>query len=138
MPETTLATVRRFYEALAAKDGAGLTALVSAQFAENAYVEWPRSLPYGGRIEGAAKLARVFGRMADSPVSVGATRVELADLIDGGERVGALLDFDYLRGGEEEAIRTRALELWTFEAGKVASVEAFYWDTGALITPSSA
>lgn len=126
--------VREFYRAVAEKDAAALDALITAAFDEDARVVFPDSLPYGGTVSGAAKLARMFTRMASSPVPVGAADLVLVDLVDGGSRVAARIEFAWYAPGSEVGIPASALELWTFAGARVREIRAYYWDTAALIS----
>jgi ketosteroid isomerase-like protein len=123
--------VRAFYDAVVRRDAATLTALLEASFRDDAAMVWPEGLPYGGRVEGARRLAKVFGGMAASPTPVGPERLEVLSLVDGGDQVAAHLTFDWRAPGSDESIPSGALELWTFEDGLVAEIRAYYWDTAA-------
>jgi ketosteroid isomerase-like protein len=129
------AIVREFYRAVASKDAAALEQLITGHFDADASVVFPESLPYGGTVRGAAKLARLFARMASAPAPVGAADLVLAGLADGGDRIAAQVEFAWYAPGSRVAVPSSALELWTFAGGRVREIRAYYWDTAALIDP---
>lgn len=131
MSEQPSDVVRAFYQAVRDRDGAALEALVAASFDADAAVEWPAGLPYGGRVEGRDVLRKIFGGMAGAASPVGPDNLELASIIDGGSQVAAQLTFDWKFGGD--SIPSGALELWTFDAGLVTEIRAYYWDTAACV-----
>ncbi|MVU80796.1 hypothetical protein GPX89_26525 [Nocardia sp. ET3-3] len=124
--------VREFYRAIASKDAPALGQLLLDRFASDVVVTWPESLPYGGTIKGATALSALFGRMLAAPDPIGADRIEILGLVDGGNQVAAELKFDWYAPGSEKAIHTGALELWRFsDDGSVLEIRAYYWDTAA-------
>jgi len=123
--------VQTFYGAVAAKDATALSEIVKSSFHENASIAWPEGLPYGGRIEGASRLARLFAGMASSPEPVGPEGLEVISIVDGGDQVAAQLEFRWRAPGSTESIPSGALELWTFDQGLVSEIRAYYWDTAA-------
>ncbi|MCG7207407.1 nuclear transport factor 2 family protein [Streptomyces arenae] len=124
--------VRTFYRALADRDSAALEGLVAKAFSPEVTLVLPDSLPYGGTVTGAGRLARMFGRMASSPVRVGPVGPVVTAIVDGGDRIGAQLEFDWYPPGSPHALSTGALELWTFDGdGLVREIRAYYWDTAA-------
>ncbi|OMC33125.1 hypothetical protein A5742_14610 [Mycolicibacterium fortuitum] len=129
MSENTDA-VNAFYTAINAKDAEALTTLVAERFAKNAAVEFPAGLPYGGRIEGAPQLAKVFAGMAGSPVPVGPHNIDITDVLEDGDQVAVRVAFDWSMP-KGTAIRSTAIELWRFTDGKVIEMSAYYWDTVA-------
>ncbi|MEX5635368.1 nuclear transport factor 2 family protein [Parafrankia sp. FMc2] len=129
--------VRAFYDALNRRDVDGLTALVNGSFDEAAVLELPPSLPYGGRVAGVAKLRRMFAAMAGGQAVVGPRVVEVERIVGGDDSVVAVLAFDWGPPGGGDAIASGASELWSFRAGKVTSIRAYYWDTAALVASST-
>ncbi len=135
--------VRNFYEALSTGDADAVRALVRERFADDATLTWPDSLPYGGTVAGKARLERVLGRAAGSAERVlgtaagsaelvGVQKLRLVDLIDGGDRVAAQLEFDwYAPNGAGSLPGTGAIEVWTFTGDFVHEIKAYYWDTAA-------
>lgn len=121
--------VRTFYTAAAGKDAATLAELLATSFREDAVVEWPAGLPYGGRFEGRRLLGKVFAGLAAEGAPVGPDGLELVSLVDGGDQLAAQISFDFRAG--DAVIPSGALELWTFVGGKVSEVRAYYWDTAA-------
>ena len=52
--------VADFYTALSGADPDAVAAAIDAHFAEDAAIEWPPSLPHGGRVEGSRRLRGLF------------------------------------------------------------------------------
>jgi len=123
--------VRAFYDAVAARDSNGLSEIVKNSFHADASISWPEGLPYGGRVEGASRLSRLFVGMASSPVPVGPSGLEVVSIVDGGGMVAAQLEFSWHAPGSTDSIPSGALELWTFDQGLVSEIRAYYWDTAA-------
>jgi len=123
--------VRAFYAAVARRDADSIAELVARSFREEASIAWPEGLPYGGRVEGSRRLAKLFAGMASSPVPVGPEGLEVVSIVDGGEQVAAQLEFRWRAPGSTESIPSGALELWTFDQGLVSEIRAYYWDTAA-------
>jgi len=123
--------VRAFYDAVATGDSSALSEIVATSFREDASITWPEGLPYGGRVEGSRRLARLFAGMASSPVPVGPAGLEVVSIVDGGAQVAAQLEFRWHAPGSAESIASGALELWTFDQGLVSEIRAYYWDTAA-------
>lgn len=121
--------VQAFYAAAASKDAAALADLLATSFREDAAVEWPAGLPYGGRFEGTRVLGKVFAGLAAEGAPLGPEKLEVASLVDGGEQIAAQVTFDFRVG--DTVIPSGALELWTFVDGLVAEIRAYYWDTAA-------
>lgn len=123
--------VRAFYDAVDRRDGEAISDLVSRSFREDAAVIWPEGLPYGGRVEGARRLGKLFAGMATSGQPVGPDGLEVVSLVDGGASVAAQLTFRWHAPGSTGWVRSGALELWTFVDDLVAEIRAYYWDTAA-------
>ena len=124
--------VRNFYEAVSTGDADVVRALVRECFADDATLTWPDSLPYGGTVAGKARLERALGWAAGSVELVGVQKLRLVDLIDGGDRVAAQLEFDwYAPNGTGSLPATGAIEVWTFTGDLVHEIKAYYWDTAA-------
>lgn len=120
--------VTGFYDALAAGDVAGVVATVEENFADDAVLTRPESLPGGGATASAGRIARFMKGAASAglPVQVGG----VYDAPSGdGTNVFVDLTLDMGNGP------IRALEWWTFVDGKVISLRAFYWDTAAMLAP---
>jgi ketosteroid isomerase-like protein len=125
-------TVRGFYRAARDRDADAVRALVRQRFAEDATLTWPDSLPYGGTVTGRTRLERVLSAAAGCAEPAGPKGLTLVDLVDGGDRIAALLRFDWhAPRGAGVLADTSAVELWTFEKGLVCSIWAYYWDTAA-------
>ncbi|MFJ9390443.1 nuclear transport factor 2 family protein [Nocardioides sp. NPDC101246] len=129
MAVSPLEVVRTFYAAAAGKDATALADLLAASFHEDAAVEWPAGLPYGGRVEGVRTLRKVFAGLTAGSSTLGPEGLEVVSVVDGGDQVAAQVTFDFRVG--ESTIPSGALELWTFEGGLVKEVRAYYWDTEA-------
>lgn len=123
--------VRIFYAAVAARDSDALRAAVVDHFADDAVLEFPASLPYGGRLESARTLARAFVGMATAPVPVGPQNLELTDVVVDGDTVVARVTFDWFAAGVANGIPQSALEIWRFADGQVTDMAAYYWDSAA-------
>lgn len=129
---TNASVVSAFYQAVSAKDAAALETLITAHFDADASIVFPESLPYGGTVRGAARLARMFARMASAPEPAGAADPALAWIAGDGDRIAAQVEFAWYAPGSRTPVASSALELWTFEAGRVREIRAYYWDTAAL------
>lgn len=126
------AVVESFYTAVSDGDPESIGVVIDQHFADDASIEWPVSLSYGGRVEGARRLRKMFVAMAGSDVKVGPADLHIARVIATHDAVVAELSFDWYPPGASEPVPSAALELWTFDGGKVTSIRAFYWDTAAL------
>lgn len=129
--------VEAFYAAITSKDADAVTTVVAEHFAADATLHLPASLPYGGRIEGARRLAKIFAHAASSTAAVGVQDLQVVALVGDGPRVAARLTFTWFPGDSRESFGSSAIELWTFDAGQVVSIEAFYQDTAALVGAAS-
>lgn len=125
--------VERFYAAVSAGDGETIGTVVDESFADDAAITWPSSLPYGGRVEGATRLRKMFVAMTASETKIGPDRLTVDSLTASGDTVAAQLSFDWYPPGKTEPVPSGALELWTFDAGSVQTIRAYYWDTAALV-----
>lgn len=134
MELNNVSVVRAFYLAVATKDAAALQTLVRKRFAADAVIRWPESLPHGGELAGVDKLAKVFGGLASPSAPMGLEEVELTDVVDGGDRIVARIEFDWFVrvNGSAESTRTSALEMWTFDGDRVREIRAYYWDAVAV------
>jgi ketosteroid isomerase-like protein len=115
---------------VARQDADALILLVESSFAADAVVIFPDGLPYGGRIEGARRFARLLAGLASGASSIGPQRLRLDGLIAEGDEVVARLTFDW-HASNRVSTPSGALELWTFAEGKVTELKAYYWDTAA-------
>jgi ketosteroid isomerase-like protein len=132
--ESHAAVVRSFYEAINDRDAAVIAHIADTVFAPDICLVIPPSLPYGGTVTGAAKLGAMFTRMLTAPSPVGAHSIVIADIVDGGDLVGARLRFDWFPPGSTDSVESGALELWRFEDDRVTEISAYYWDTAELVT----
>lgn len=124
--------VADFYHALATGDTDAIGAAAHAHFAEDASIEWPPSLPHGGRVQGARKLRAIFSASANPEAPAGAKNLELIRVIGTGDDVVAWIKFDWQQPGATVGVPNQALELWRFTDGKVTAIQAFYWDSDAV------
>lgn len=138
MPRPSAEIVTEFYRALAAADPDAVAAVVDAHFAEDAAIEWPPSLPHGGRVQGSRRLRGLFAGIAKAGEQAGATNLTLVRTIGGGDHVVAWLTFDWKNPGSPAVAPNAALELWSFAEGLVQDIRAFYWDTAAITEPTHA
>lgn len=130
--------VTDFYNALSAADTETIVRTVESRFAENAAIEWPPSLPHGGRVEGARRLRAVFAASANPDSPAGAKNLRLVSAIGEGDQVVAWITFDWLQPGSAAPVANQALELWRFSDGMVQEIRAFYWDSDAISAPQPA
>ena len=131
MSMTPRQVVDTFYDAAARRDGDALVALVETSFHEDAAVEWPASLPYGGRVTGVPVLRKVFAGLATPGATLGPDDLSVLAVIEDGDQVAVQISFDWLANGS--SITSGALELWTFAEGLVTEIRAYYWDTAACL-----
>lgn len=120
--------VTGFYEALTAGDVDSVVAIVEENFADDAVLTRPESLPGGGATAGAGRIARFMKGAASAGLPVQVGGVYAASAGDGAN-IFADVTIDMGRGP------VRALEWWTFVDGKVVTMQAFYWDTAAMLAP---
>lgn len=130
--------VTDFYTALSTADTETIVRTIDSRFAENASVEWPPSLPHGGRVEGARRLRAVFSASANPDAPAGAKNLRLVSAIGDGDEVVAWIAFDWLQPGSDTPAANQALELWRFSDGLVQEIRAFYWDSDAISAPKPA
>lgn len=141
MPEPAVSPrqlVTDFYNALSTADTETIVNTIETRFAENAAIEWPPSLPHGGRLEGARRLRAVFTASANPDAPAGAKNLRLVSAIGDGDEVVAWITFDWLQPGSTAPVPNQALELWRFSDGLVQEIQAFYWDTDAISAPQPA
>ncbi|OYN76194.1 nuclear transport factor 2 family protein [Mycolicibacterium sphagni] len=92
--------VADFYSALSAADTETIVHNIETRFVENAVVEWPPSLPHGGRVEGARRRRAVFSASANTDAPAGTRNLELVSAIGDGDEVVARITFDWLQPGK--------------------------------------
>lgn len=138
MPQRPIDIVSDFYAALAAADADAIASTIDACFADDAAIEWPPSLPHGGRVEGSRRLRALFTGIAKSGGDQGATNLKLIRAIGEDDEVVAWITFDWKGPGEDVGTPNSALELWEFSDGLVRDIRAFYWDTAAIAQPQQA
>ena len=112
MPQRPVDIVADFYTAISNSDADTVASTIDAHFAEDAAIEWPPSLPHGGRVEGSRKLRAIFTAIAKPGAPAGATNLKLVRAI--GDDVVAWLTFDWKQPGSDVGTpkrRTRTVEL---------------------------
>jgi predicted SnoaL-like aldol condensation-catalyzing enzyme len=133
MPQhPTAQIVADFYSALGSADADTLAAIIDAHFAEDAAIEWPPSLPHGGRVEGVRRVRGLFTRIAQAGNQAGATNLRLVRTIGDGDHVVAWVTFEWKNPNSDDTVTNAALEAWSFSDGLVREIRAFYWDTAAI------
>jgi hypothetical protein len=121
-----VALVREFYDLLMGGRGDDVAKFVEANFADDATLSRPESLPGGGSLIGAKGIAK-FMRAAASGVAGLNLRSVHQSPSSNGVSVFAEVALDL--GGAA----TTAIEWWTFTAEGVTSIRAYYWDTAAIL-----
>lgn len=136
MTQTSVDIVTAFYTAVGTADAQAIGTVIDSSFADDAAIEWPPSLPHGGRIVGARKLRGLFTAITrpDSPAP-GPTGLTLVRAIGGTDEVVAWITFDWADPGTGTRTPNSALELWRFTEGKASEILAYYWDHAAIATP---
>lgn len=123
---TAVDRVREFYDLLAHGRGDDVANFVEANFADDATLTRPESLPGGGSLTGAKGIAK-FMRAAASAVA-GLTLQSVHQSSSSNE-VSVFAEIALNLGGTA----TTAIEWWTFTGEDVTSLRAYYWDTAAIL-----
>lgn len=116
--------VRGFYEAVAAGDPAAMDI-----FAPEVEFRMPDVLPHGGTIQGREALGSYFGEVQGRWEDF---RVELDDLVDGGDRVVALGRFCGRPRASGRYVEVPFALVWTLRDGRAVRVDE-YTDTALLL-----
>lgn len=125
--------VREFYRAVSDNDAPAISGLVDRHFHEQAAVTWPGSLPYGGTLRGRARLRQALAAAAGGG-AVGPSDLAVVGLVAGAVEVAVELEFDWRAAADAEAVRSGAMEWWSFDdEGLVLGIRAYYADTAALL-----
>jgi hypothetical protein len=135
MPQRPVDIVTDFYTAISTGDAETVASTIDAHFAEDAAIEWPPSLPHGGRVEGSRKLRAIFTAIAKPGAAAGATNLQLVRAIGEGDDVVAWITFDWKHPGSDVGTPNGALELWNFSEGELRDIRAYYWDTASIASP---
>ena len=135
MQRSSADVVAGVYAAVTAGDIEAVALLIDSHFADDAAVEWPPSVPHGGRVQGSRQLRALFTGIAKPGVEVGATNLKLLRTVGDRDHVVAWLTFDWKHADAGDAVPNSALELWSFSDGLVREIRAFYWDTAAFGQP---
>jgi ketosteroid isomerase-like protein len=118
--------VSNFYSTLAAGDPDKVAELVGEHFVADATLVRPESLPGGGTLQGAAKIAKFMRAAASHARGLRLKELHTAPG-DGVDHVFAVVEVNF-------GAPTSAIEWWVIEPGGVRSLTAYYWDTAALTT----
>jgi hypothetical protein len=121
-----VARVQEFYDLLVQGRGDDVAKFVEANFAENATLSRPESLPGGGSLNGAKGIAK-FMRAAGSGVA--GLSLRSVHRSPSPNEVSVFAEVAVNLGG----VATTAVEWWTFTGEKVTSLRAYYWDTAAIL-----
>jgi hypothetical protein len=124
------ALVREFYDLLVQGRGDDVFGFVEANFAEDATLSRPESLPGGGSLTGARRIAK-FMRAAASGVA-GLTLRSVHQSPSSNE-INVFAEVALTLGGTA----TTAIEWWTFTSAGVTSLRAYYWDTAAILAAAN-
>jgi ketosteroid isomerase-like protein len=125
--------VEQFYAALVAKDVEAVGAAIDDNFAEDARLVRPESLPGGGVVDGAARVKRLMTAVAGvrgAPLDAAEMRIEQVLEDTAGDLDHVVVELSFPWAGTP----TRALECWTVRDLKVIEIRAFYWDTAMMVS----
>lgn len=136
MPKRPVDIVTDFYNAISAADVDTIVTTIADHFAEDVAIEWPPSLPHGGRVEGVRTARAVFKGAANPDAPAGAKNLKLVKAIGDGDEVVAWISFDWTNPGDAAGAPNEALEKWSFTDGSVREIRAFYWNTDAIGSPN--
>ncbi len=123
--EPGIAVVRRFNDALARGDVAGMVDCLDPQ------VEWraPESVPWGGTFRGHEGFREFLGKVLEQPAEF---RREMLEYLDAGERVVVLLrQMGRPKGGDTE-YDVPEVHVWTVRDGKIVAFEGSF-DTATVL-----
>ncbi|GAB4214918.1 MAG: hypothetical protein OHK0022_54190 [Roseiflexaceae bacterium] len=102
---------------------------IFAQFAPNAKVIEPASLPYGGEFHGLAGLQQLFEQVFTVWEEFDATPTQI---LGEGDTVIALVSVRGKLRGVERPISTLVAEYWELRDGKVTLCQPFYADPALI------
>ena len=122
-----VARVRQFYDLLVQRRGDDVAAFVEANFADDATLSRPESLPGGGSLTGAKGIAKFMRAAASGVTGLTLRSVHQSPSSNG---VSVFAEVVVNLGGAA----TTAIEWWTFSAERVTSLRAYYWDTAAILS----
>jgi ketosteroid isomerase-like protein len=115
-----------FYHALSRGDADAAAQLVTEHFASDAEVIRPASLPGGGAIRGVAAIIAFVRAAASSGAAVDLERVLESTV---GEQTDVIAALSLNLGHAAMPV----LERWTFVGDRVSRLQAFYFDTAAMV-----
>src|ERR1700753_3669279 len=104
MPQRPVDIVADFYTATSNSDADTVASTIDAHFAEDAAIEWPPSLPHGGRIETSRRLRGLFTGIAKAGNQAGTTNLTLVRTIGDDDHVVAWITFDWKNPGSSDAV----------------------------------
>jgi len=120
------ARVREFYDLLDQGRGDDVARFVEANFAEDATLSRPKSLPGGGSLIGARGIAKFMRAAAAGVAGLTLRSVHQSSSSD---EINVFAEVALTLGGTA----TTAIEWWTFTPAGVTSLRAYYWDTAAIL-----
>lgn len=120
------ARVREFYDLLVQGRGDDVAVFVEANFAEDATLSRPESLPGGGFLAGARGIAKFMRAAASGVAGLSLRSVHQSP---SSNAINVFAEVALTLGGTA----TTAIEWWTFTAAGVTSLRAYYWDTAAIL-----
>ena len=120
------ARVREFYDLLVQGRGDDVARFVESNFAEDATLSRPESLPGGGSLTGAKSIGKFMRAAASGVAGLSLRSVHQSASSD---EINVFADVALTLGGTA----TTAIEWWTFKAPGVTSLRAYYWDTAAIL-----
>jgi len=120
------ARVREFYDLLDQGRGDDVARFVEANFAEDATLSRPESLPGGGSLTGAKSIAKFMRAAAAGVAGLSLRSVHQSP---SSNEINVFAEVALTLGGTA----TTAIEWWTFTPAGVTSLRAYYWDTAAIL-----
>jgi hypothetical protein len=123
---TAVALVQEFYDLLLQGRGEDVAKFVEANFAEDATLSRPESLPGGGSLTGSKGIAKFMRAAASGVAGLSLRSVHYSR---SSNEVSVFAHVALNLGG----VTTTAIEWWTFTGENVTSLQAYYWDTAAIL-----
>jgi ketosteroid isomerase-like protein len=116
--------MEQFFACFGCGDIAGCVALMG----DDVEVHEPTGLPYGGEYRGPAG----FGQLIEAIMADYVLTLDGVRLIDGDDRVVALLDVTFEHQVTGKRSDMRAVEVYTVEAGRISDIDVYYWNPQTL------
>lgn len=120
------ARVREFYDLLVQGRGDDVAGFVESNFAEDATLSRPESLPGGGSLTGSRGIAKFMRAAASGVAGLSLRSVHQSP---SSNEIDVFAEVALTLGGTA----TTAIEWWTFTPAGVTSLRAYYWDTAAIL-----